>query len=108
MDKKTRTLFLVTSVLCVSLILVSLGPLFGYENYLLMLGLCIVLVSIAFVLYIPTRMELSKQYFREKIEELPPEKLEKMREKNPEFIRELEETLKDEEQKQKYKPLEPR
>lgn len=72
-----------------------------------MLGLCIILVSIAFVLYIPTRMELNKQYLKEKIERLPPEKLEKLKEKNPEFIKEFEETLQDEEQNKKYKPLEP-
>jgi len=104
MKVKTRTLFLITGVLCGCLILVSIGPLFGYDNYWLMFGLCVVLVSIAFVLYIPARIELNKQYLKEKLDRLPPEKL---KEKNPEFLKELEEMLQEREQKGKNEPLEP-
>ncbi len=107
MKAKTRTLYLITGILCVCLILVSIGPLFGYDNYWLMLGLCMVLTSTIFVLHIPARMELNRQHLKERLERLPPEKLEKMKEKNPEFLKELEEMLHEREQKEKNKPLEP-
>jgi len=107
MKVKTRMLFLITGVLCGCLILVSVGPLFGYDNYWLMFGLCVVLVSIAFVLYIPARIELNRQYLKERLDRLPPEKLEQLKEKNPEFLKELEEMLREREQKEKNKPLEP-
>jgi len=67
----------------------------------------VVLVSIAFVLYIPARIELNKQCLKEKLDRLPPEKLEKLKEKNPEFLKELEEMLQEREQKGKNEPLEP-
>ena len=75
MKEKTRILYLITGFLCVCLIFVSISPLFGYDNYLLMLGLCVILVSIAIVLYIPVRIEISRQYLKEKTNNLSLKKL---------------------------------
>ena len=50
-----------------------------------------ILTSVAFILYVPARMEFKSQHLKEKFDKLSPEKLEELSEKYPQFIKELEE-----------------
>jgi len=103
-----KQIYLIVGFFCACLILLAFGPLFGLDTYILVLSLCVILTSIAFVLYIPARMEFDKQYRAERLNSLPPEKLEKFKKKNPKLLNELEEMLKEKEQNEKNRPIEPR
>jgi len=104
---KERALIFITGTLCIILIIFSFLPVFGYSNITIFFSLCIILTSIAFLLYVPISIKLNRQLYWEKLNRLPYNKLEKWKQKNPEFFKELEEEFKKINEKDENTTLEP-